>query len=312
MKYTPKAIIFGDENGFTQLLREFLFEMGLRETVVAKEAHEIYNYIHEKQWPIVIVNHSEGHHDGLMMFEEIYKTRGLELLPYVFTAPETSNKYSLFAQSIGAKGYISKPLNVQNARKTLRQIIPDMESPSAELAFKATILLLNKREEDAIPLLEQLTKVPFYAKGAEVALIRLEIAKGEFSKAEERLARLMKHADAKIRALCEYTEFYLKRSQFNEAMKIYRTLKEIHPEMNLKVWEQIVLHIELEEIDAAAVLLNELSRDPNMKDFAVEGLARIMIFMGLSEYVPSIAKASPNVAKMYANFVALNAVRVAS
>lgn len=305
MNLTPKAFIFANEQeqAFVQLFKQFLFRCGMRETAVVQDPLEISKYVFDDVWPLVFIDVIDGISDGFAVFEGLYKTTGYQLFPYVIVAPGEKKVYELFAQSAGAAGTIRKPLQVIESEKLLKRIIPNRNDPATLLALQVSRLLLRSEFEKAMAPLARLAAVPAFKRNAEIALVRCEIGLGHISKAESRIKKMMQANPREIRVLCELADFLRRNAQYADALKCCQRIREMHPQMNIKVWDQIILHHELDQLDEAANLLESLQGDPTFKELSSEGLARMMLFMGMADYIPQFLKACPNALKSYTQFL---------
>lgn len=303
MNFTPKAVIFAEEQGFTDILKTFLFKCGLRETVIAREAKDLAGYLHDNFWPIVFIDHSDGHCDGFATFEGIYKTLGFELLPYVFVAPPDKRVYQLFGLSAGARGIVKKPLQPNEASLLIKQLMPPPQDSLTSLALQVSKVLLKGELAKAMPALTKLQTVPQFKRGAEIALVRCEIALGHHLKAEERLQSLLKVNEKDLRVLSEVCDFFKRNGKYSDALKYYNVIHSLHPRMTLKVWDQILLHLELDQLDEAVTLLDELQLDATFREPATDALLRILLFMGIGQFGTQVARQFPGLAKQYNLFV---------
>lgn len=305
MDVTPKVIIFGveQEHGYIPRLKQFLFKYGLRNSIVATEPADISKYMFENFWPIIFIDHTDGLNDGFAVFEGLYKTIGYQLLSFVFLAPTEKKIYETYFESVGAAGIIRKPLQVVETERLLQRLIPDPKDQVANLALQISRIMLKGDFERAIPALTRLSSVEKYNRGAEIALVRCEISLGYFSKADDRLRRLLKENPRDIRILCELSDFLKKKSQYQSSQRCYQLIREIHPQMTIKIWDQIMMHFELDQLDEAAVLLESLQNDLTFKELSTEGLARMMFFIGASENIPQLIKPFPSLLRQYGSFI---------
>lgn len=301
MSLQPRAIIFADEraSGFVQMLREFLYKVGFRQTIVTTNPLDVSNLIHTSHWPIVFIDHTDGANDGMQMFEGIYKILGHQLLPYVFTAPSDNQVFDSFYQSIGAAGLIKKPIQTSNAEKIVRALLPQPNDPAIRLAHQVSKAMLQGQYGTIDLQLNRLRDIPQFKRPAEIALLRLEIAQGLMSKANERFRHLLKDRPRDLRVLSEYAEFLKKNAHYFNTLKCYQRIRSMHPELSFKFWDQVTLHIELEQLDEAARLLDSMQHDATHKDIAAEALARMMYFMGLQNDIPNFVKPHPNATRNY-------------
>lgn len=302
MEFTVKAILFAEDSAFFNFLKTFLFKYGLRETEVTKDPRDITKLLNQNIWPIIFVDHSEGFSDALPVFEGIYKTRGFEFLPFVFVASQEARHFDLVYKVVGARGVLRKPLQPKEAEKVLRQIIPEKNDKVTFLALQASKLILSGDYEKALPLINKLATLKPFDRAAQTSLIRYEILSGQYQKAEERISEILKANSRDVRAICEYCEILRRRSQSTMAIKYYKMIRSIHPEMTLTVWDHIMLNLELDEIDEAVVLLNELQRGRTYKELSTDFLVRIMVFMGLEEHIQPLLRSFPVLAKKFTTF----------
>ncbi len=308
MAVQPRGIIFADEraSGFVQILREFLFKLGFRQTIVTTNPLEVLNLIHTSHWPIVFIDHSDGISDGMQVFEGIYKILGTQLIPYVFTAPTDNHLFDAFYQSIGAAGLLKKPIQMASAEKIVKSVIPQPNDPAIALAHQVSKALLQGHTTGIEMQLNRLREIPQFKRHAEITMLKLEMSQGLMSKANDRFRKLLRDSPRDLRVLSEYANFLKSNSLFFNTLKCYERIQSLHPELSFKLWDQISLHLELEQIDEAARLLDNLYNDGTHRDPSTEALARMMYFMGLQHNIQNLVKLHPTATRNYNNFTAAN------
>lgn len=299
--FNTRALVFGDQEqtAYFRLLKDFLFKIGLRDTTTVSSESEIAHHILENTWPILFIDHTDGHNDGFVSFERLQRTLGLDLLPILILAPKEKVVFNLFGASAGARGVLEKPLQPQEAARLLRAVVPSNGDPATTLALQISRLLLKGDYAKAIPALTKLATVSSFKRQAEIALARCEIKLGLMAQANQRLNRLIQKEDPDIRTLCEIAHFHKQNSQHSMAISAYKRIRAMHPQLHIKTWDQILLHIELDQLDEAALLLDDLQGDQNFRDTSTEGLARLMHFLGLTQSVANVLKAQPEALKKY-------------
>ncbi len=303
MTFTPKAVLMVQETGFVAVLREFLFKFGLRETQLVRTPQEIASYVQANFWPLIFVEHTDGIADALITHDRLIRTPGMELLTFVFVGPSDKRKYLLFSQSAGARGYIKKPLQPLEAGVLIRDIIPPPNDPGVKFAMEATRYLLKGEAEHAIPILLRLLAAPLFARQAEIALSRCELLLNQTSRAEERLMKLYKSNPRDVLVLGELADYYRNSCQLIQAKKYYRKIRDLHSDLTQKQCEEIMSLFELDELDEAVSLLDDLQKDPFLRDSSAEGLAKVMYFMGLSDYIPGFLKHFSHILRQYNQFL---------
>ena len=300
----PKAVIFGEETGANQVLKDIIFKYGLKETAQLQSYHSIERVVEEGYWPVIFISHSIGTIDAISELDKLYRIPGFELFPYVVMGPTDSKKITQFGLSIGARAIIAKPIQPVQAQTALKTVLPLLQLDKVTVFAQQTVhKMIKGKIDEAKAGFEQLRKIEPFAFHAEIALLRIHIRKGEFAHADEIFKRLLKMESMKIRVLCEQADYYRSRTQIKEAINCYQSIYDMHPELNFRVWEHVLLLIDLDEIDQAAQMLHELAKDEVFKDMALDGLVRIMIFMGLSDYIPHLVKQSPQLTKTYAHYL---------
>ena len=301
VNFIPKVFIFAnkEESVYFRPLKDFLFKSGLRDTTFISDPREIGKQMFDNVWPIVIVDHVDGHTDGMAVFDGIYKNLGYELIPFLFLAPSDKAVYNQFALSVGTKGAIKKPLQPNEAHAILKKLIPSGDDSSTGYALVVSKLMLKGEIIRAANALPKLFSSPFFKRSAEVALTRCELQMGQMVQAHARLTQLLEKDPKNIRLLCELAEYYKKNAQFSDAVAIYDQIHELHPQMNIKIWDQILMLFELDHLDAACILLDGLLGDPTFKDLATEGMAHIMSFLGMSQGIPGVLRSQPDLLRQY-------------
>lgn len=314
MSLQPRAVIFAEERatGFVQILREFLFKLGFRQTVCTTNPLEISNLIHTSHWPLVFIDHTDGVNDGMQHFEGIYKVLGHQLIPIVFTAPSDNQLFDSFYQSLGAAGLIKKPLQAANAEKIVKAVTPQPNDPAVRLAHQISKAMLQGHYTNSEQQLLRLREVPQFRRHADIAILRLEMAMGNMAKANERFRQLLRDRPRDLRVLSEYAEFLKKNALYFNTLKCYQRIQSLHPELSFKFWDQVTLYIELEQVDEAARLLDSMQHDETFKDLAAEALARMMYFMGLQHQIQNFVKLYPNATRNYNMFTGNTPVKKVS
>jgi len=307
--FTTRALVFGNPEKavYFRILKDFLFKLGMRDTTFISDPAEISKQIFDNVWPIVVIDHSDGSTDGFAVFDGIYKTLGHELLSFVFLAPGDKVVFQLFSESAGARGVVQKPLQPLDAAKLFRMLMPPPGDNATTLALQISRLMLRGELTKAAPALTKLTTVPYFRRQAETALIRIEIRLAHMAQAQQRLARLLMKDERDVRVLCEYAEFHKKNSQYAQAISLYRRIRSLHTQLNIKIWDQIHLHVELDQLDEAGLLLDGLQGDPTFRDLSTEGLAKLMHIMGLAHSVSNVLKSQPDLIKQYATYLNVHA-----
>ena len=304
VNFTTKAILYSEEQGFTDILKTFLFKCGLRETIIVQDPAEIGHMLHDNYWPIVFVDHTDGHQDGFSVFDGIYKTVGYELLPYVFMCSAEKKVYQLFGLSAGARGILKRPLQPNEAGALIKQLIPPAGDAVTNLALQISKIMNKGDFQKAIPALTKLQQIPQFKRGAEIALIRCDIYTGQHLKAEERLKKLHLENDKDIRVLSEMCDFYKRNCKYAEAIKYYNMIRHVHPRMTLKIWDQFMLHMELDHLDEAASILEEMHTDLTFGEMATDAVLRILIMMGIPQYSVLVTRSHPALTKHFSHFLA--------
>ena len=307
--FTVRALIYGnhDEAVYFRPLKDFLFKMGLRETQVVSDPREISRLIFDNVWPIVLINHADGYTDGFSVFEGIYRSCGYELVPFLFLAPADKALYMQFSTSAGARGVVKKPIQPGEAERLIRSVLPKTNDQAVMYAIQTSKLLLKGDDAKSLAPLNKLSQVPFFRKQAEVALSRCEIRLGQMLQAKSRLIKLVEAGGKDVRLLCELADFYKRNSQFSNAIEIYNRIHAMHPQMNIKIWDHILMHIELDQLDEATYLLDELQLDPTFKELSTNCLARIMAILGMQNAVGNVLKPHQELLKAFNSYLASQA-----
>jgi tetratricopeptide (TPR) repeat protein len=292
---------------YFSILKDFLFKLGLRDTTPVRDSEDISRAIFDNVWPIVCVDHSDGSSDGFAVFEGLYKKLGFELIPFVFIVPGDKIVYQLFGTAAGARGVLKKPLQPQEAAKLIRALVPPPNDAATSLAHQVTRLMLKGDVARSMPALAKLAQVPSHKRPAEVALARCEMKIGHVTQAQQRLGRLLQADGNDVRVMAELADCHRKNSQFTQAIALYRKIHSLHPQLHIKTWEQILLHVELDQLDEASLLLDELQGDPTFRDLSTEGLARLIHFLGLTQTVANVLKAQPEALKAYFSWISVHA-----
>lgn len=301
---SPRAVLFAEQGAFASFLRTFLFKHKLRETLITDNPDEIVSCISQNQWPIIFIDHAEGKIDAMLSFEKLISRPGFEMLSYIFIAPAEFSKYPDYTQSVGASGWLAKPIEPPKADTLIRNIQNLINKKSCALALQASRLILQGMAEKAIPMLENLLTTPEFAKSAAIALARQDMENGLFSKAKGRLTDLLNKHGKEIRILCEISRYYLKLSQPAKAVKFFDEIRQRHSDLTLMIWPHLETLTEIDDIDTVSQILLELQRKPFFADDATEYFSRLMYQFGLQEHIPNALRTHPNIVRRYNQFLA--------
>ncbi len=298
--FTTRAYVYGDGGGFYKLFWDFLYRVGYRDTTTFRDAEKIIEGIRNNIWPVIIVDSSlDEKFDTLGLLDKLYGIFGFELLQFVVMGSAEDRRYQLYHKALSASGFLQKPLVQGEATKFMASLLPPAEDKWTRLALEVSKLLLMRNVEGARPALVQLAANPTMEKGAEIALLRSEIFQGQFSRAEERLVRLLKKFPGDLRIYCEAVEYFKATSQIGNAV---RFLKEIEKTKALphRVWDRACLSLEIDDLDGVADAFDQLVKlDERYKHVAMRGYAQMFLFTGLQEYLPHFVKNSPALWKEY-------------
>lgn len=237
------------------------------------------------------------------MFESIYKILGHQLFPYIITAPADNQLFNSLYESIGAVGLIKKPIQIANAEKIIKAVMPQTEDPLIRTAHHISNSLIQGNYKSMDVMLGRLRDFPQFKRQADLTLLKLEMIQGQMSKANDRFRLLLKDRPKDLRVLAEYSEFLKKNAHYFNTLKCYQRIHSLHPELKFKLWDQFTLHIELEQIDEAARLLESIQHDINHKEQAHEAIARVMHMLGLQNNIQNFLKTSPVASKNYLKFL---------
>jgi CheY-like chemotaxis protein len=300
-RVATKTVIFGNKemDSFLRLLKGFLFKVGLKESLVTSNLEEVVNLVHNDFWPIIFIDHTEGVRDGFVQFESVYKNIGFEMFPYFLMAPADKKIFKLFGASTGVAAVLSKPLQPKEIEQLLRQYVPANNDPLVEIASHASKLIFKKDFVNAKTLLGKLSTQPKYSFSATISSIRCDIAMGSHSIAEQKLKFLNSKDPKNIRVMIEYSELMKKNLRLNDVLDMYSKIRKMHPNMYIKIWEQILLYLELDLIDEASILLDELQTEEVFRDFSTDGLIRILYQFGLQQHLATALKLHPVLQKKY-------------
>jgi tetratricopeptide (TPR) repeat protein len=302
-----RAVIFGnkDMDSFLRLLKSFLFKVGLKDSIMTSDIRELSNLVHDDFWPMIFVDHTDGYRDGFIQFEAIYKNMGFELFPYFLMTPQDKKIFKLFGPSAGVSAVLSKPLQPREAEQIIQTFLPIRNDNWADSALLASKFILKEDYPAAKALLAKLATQPRYSFTATIASIRCDIAAGSHSIAEQKLKFLHARDPKNIRVMSEYAELLRKNCRFKDTLEMYAKIHKLHPQMNIKVWDEILLYLELDMLDEATVLLDELQSDATFRDTAIDGLLRMMCQLGQTQHVGTALKLHPGLHKQYAPYIAL-------
>ncbi len=305
-RVATRAYIYGIDGGFYQVFRRFLSGIEFSEVRIFTDPSEIVDALNEGIWPIVFLDSNESSPlDSLGQMDRLYATRGFELLSFVLLGSAEDTRILRFSSAIGARAAVVRPLHPPEASKALAGILPKAGDTWAVLAQGVSKLLLLGDFEGARTPLLRLTGNPLYEKGAEIALLRNEIAQGQFSRAEERLVRLLKRFPSDLRIYCEAADFFRATTQHSLAI---RFLKEIEKSNVLphRSWERACVSLECDDLNGVAQALEELGKSNRFRSAATMGFLQLMVSMGIQDHLSHMVKGNPLLARRCADFLGVD------
>ncbi len=302
-KFSTQALVFGTDLGFYQMLKRFIMQQGIADVRTFVDPAEISQAISGNIWPIVFIDSSDDSaFDSLGFLDRFFATPGFELLSFVAMGSSDAHHVMQFARGVGARGGILRPLQPSEAAKVISRVLPKTNDPVILLALAASKLLLAGDFERArVPLLK-LAGNAVFEKCSEVALLRGEISLGICSRAEERLARLLKRFPGDLRIYCEAANYFRHTTQHLMALRFLREVEKTNA-LPHRSWERACMALEIDDLDSAAVALDALGKYPRHRQAAQMGFAQLLISMGLQDHVPQVMKGCPTLAKRYSEYL---------
>jgi hypothetical protein len=305
-RVATRAYIYGIDGGFYQVFRRFLSGLEFSEVRIFTDPSEIVDALNEGVWPVVFLDSNENSPlDSLGMMDRLYATRGFELLSFVLLGSAEDSRILRSAHAIGARAGVVRPLHPAEASKALAGIMPKVGDTWALLAQGVSKLLLLGDYEGARTPLLRLTGNPVHEKGAEVALLRNEIALGQFSRAEERLVRLLKRFPSDLRIYCEAADFFRATTQHSLAIRFLREIEKTNV-LPHRSWDRACACLECDDLNGAAQALEELGKSNQFRSVATMGFLQLMVAMGLQDYLVPLAKGSPLLSRRCADFLGVD------
>jgi hypothetical protein len=250
---------------------------------------------------IFIDANGEGLFDSLGFLDNLYSRPGFELLPYVVFGLPDDRRTQLYAKAVGARGYLRRPLAPGDAKALVKPLLADSSDKWVTLALEVSKLLLMGNVDGARNGLVQLVANPVMEKGAEVALLRGEVSQGQFSRAEERLIRLLKKFPGDLRMYCEAADYFRSTHQIVNAV---RFIKEIEKTRALphRTWDKVCMLLEADDLNGAVDALDELARTERYRQVSLRGYVQLFLFLGLNEYVPRLLASHSALSRQFIDF----------
>jgi hypothetical protein len=300
--FTTRAFLYDESGGFYRIFKDFMHRVGYRETVTFQDAQQVVEAIRSNVWPVIFIDaNSDGMFDSLGFLDRLYMTPGFELLPFVVFGLPEDRRTQLYAKAVGARGHLQRPLAPGDATQLVKPLLADPCDKWVALALEVSKLLLADNFEGARNGLVQLVANPAMERGAEVALLRGEIALGQFSRAEERLIRLLKKFPGDLRMYCEAAEYFKATHQIVNAV---RFIKEIEKTRALphRTWDRVCMSVEMDDLNGAVDALEELNRTGRFRPCALRGYVQLFLSLGLHEHVPRLLSSNSVLARQYLEF----------
>lgn len=299
-EFVTRAYVLGEGGSIFQILRDFLHRVGFRETVSFRDPSLIAEAVRKDVWPVVLVDStSTTQFDVMGLFDTIYSTVGHELLPFVIVGTPEDRRAQVYAKGVGARGFLQRPLIPGEATTLMKPLLAPENDKWIPLALDVSRKLMLKNYEQASSGLFQLTAHPVLGKGAEIALLRVEILQGQFSRAEERLVRLLKKFPGDLRMYCEAAEYFKATTQPATALKFLREIQKTKALPN-RTWDRVCLSLEIDDLNGATEGLEELTKVEQMRNVSARGFLQLFLLLGLNEYVPHLLKGQSALGREYA------------
>lgn len=294
-----RAVLLGEESGVYNVLKDFLFRMGLRNTTCVQDVAKIRDLLSTGQMPVVFVDDSPGVNEGFLLYESLRRAPGLELVPFFFFVSEADSVLRKYGDAFGAKGSLTKPFNPSGLTAMLAPLSTNSLNPLHQRAINTAKALVAQDFETAIRGLVSLEASPLYATGAGIALARSYLTLTRYSLTEKKLAEMIRKNPQDLRTLCEIADLFMLSNKYGEATRIFKKLEQLDPRLTVKVWDHLHLLISLDDINSASKIIEKLIKQQSQRQDAIAALLRIMEFMGLSAISPLIARHFPQLAKKY-------------
>jgi tetratricopeptide (TPR) repeat protein len=292
-------VVLGEETGVFNVLKEFLFRMGLRNTVCLQDVSGICDIIEKNQMPIVFIDDAPGINEGFLLYESMRRTCGLELIPFIFFLGSSESVLRKFGTALGARGTLTKPFNPTEVTSLLSPILAPQHVTTHQRALNTAKAILARDHEPAIRGLVGLETSAVYGKSAGIALARTFLALSKYSMTEKKLTEIIRKDPNDLRSLCEIADLFMLSNKYSEAMRIFKKFEQIDPRLTVKVWDHLHLLVSLDDINGASQIIDRLIKNPAQRLSAVAALLRIMDFMGLENISPVLARHFPELAKKY-------------
>jgi tetratricopeptide (TPR) repeat protein len=296
---TFRAVLLGEESGVFNVLKDFLFRMGLRNTVCLQNVAGIRDILATGQMPIVFIDDSPGLNEGFLLYESLRRASGMELVPFFFFVNEPESVLKKYGQAFGAKGSLTKPFNPTDLTSMIAPLSSNNLLPTHQRAITTSKALFAQDYETALKGLVALESSPIYGAGAGIALARCFLALSRYPMTEKKLTEMIRKVPNDLRVLCEIADLFMLSNKYPEAMRIFKKLEQLDPRLTVKVWDHLHLLISLDDINGASRILEKLVKQTGQRQDAVAALLRIMEFMGLQSLAPLIARHFPQLAKKY-------------
>jgi hypothetical protein len=300
--FVTRAFLYDETGAFYRIFKEFMQRVGYRDTAVFQDASQIAEAIRNDVWPVVFIDaNGEGLFDSLGFLDRLFSTPGFELLPYVVFGLPDDRRTQLYAKAVGARGFLCRPLAPGEAKAFVLPLLADSRDKWVALALEVSKLLLMGNVEGARNGLVQLVANPAMERGAEVALLRGEISLGQFSRAEERLVRLLKKFPGDLRLYCEAADYFRSTHQIVNAV---RFVKEIEKTRALphRTWDRVCMSLEMDDLNGAAEALEELARTERFRQVSLRGYVQLFLLLGLNEFVPRLLGSHSALSRQYLDF----------
>lgn len=285
------------------MLRDFLFRKGIQRTVLISNPNEIIEHVAANCWPIIFVDSIEqGVFDSFGRFEKLFSTPGFQLFTYVICGPSEDRRFPNYGTSFGATAWLQKPLKPAEATTVIDKLFPQPNDPWYDFALKVSKLLIQGEDSQVIQYLTKLTENETFQRSAEIALLHHLVQAEQYPRAETVLERILEKHSYDLRTLCEAATFYKKVGQISKAVEFHQRIRR-KIDLPHRTWEHLILCLDTNNLDGAAVILEDLSRLEAQREHVGMATAKIMSFMGLDEYVPIILKNFPNQHKIFEKYI---------
>ena len=295
-------MISAERTGFFKVFKEYLMKKAVGELLLYSDLHrnkEIIDVLFEKEWPVFFIEHSEPAQDAFLKLYELQSHIGLSLFPVVLLSSSEYPEFKRYGKSCGAWYILQKPMKPTDADAILNDIEKRFNENLKSVVIATALKYFQKDNVSTIKGLEKLSGTSLYFARGNIALARMEMLNGDYSKAEKRLKKIYEKLGGQAYLVLELADFYRNTCQSEEALIWYQKLQNEFPRYTGGLMDVLKLYIELDDLNNAGKVLEIIYQFETLISHANHIATRMLYFTGLKDNVENLLRGYPDILRQY-------------